>query len=130
MKTLKTDHLRTTPARIAIVGSRTFNDFRLMADKLNAILRYQKVEYILSGGARGADSLARVYAQRAGLNFRLFPADWDKHGKKAGFLRNYQMLEDCTHVVAFLDSRNSSPGTQHMIEIAVEGQKPIRIIKF
>jgi hypothetical protein len=46
---------------------------------------------IISGGAKGADSLGERYAQERGLEVKVFRADWDKYGKRAGILRNTKM---------------------------------------
>lgn len=71
---------------------------------------------IISGCAKGADSLGEDWAVVNWAGLKRFPADWNTHGKKAGILRNIQMLEEGKPdlVVAFPGGR----GTAHMIEIA------------
>ena len=110
-----------TPVRLAVVGSRSFNDYALMCEVLD---RFEIAE-IVSGGARGADALAldsagaalghgsqgdpraslgppcQGYAQERGLSIRVFPADWDTHGKSAGFLRNREIVAAADEVVPF-----------------------------
>lgn len=49
---------------------------------------------IISGGARGVDSIAIDWAVVNWCPFKEYPADWEKHGKKAGYLRNIQMRDE------------------------------------
>ena len=71
---------------------------------------------IISGMADGADSLAIRYADERKLTKILFPANWKRFSRVAGFLRNEDMLSVATHLVVFWDGKSS--GTNHMIEIA------------
>lgn len=48
---------------------------------------------IVSGGARGADKFGEVWAAANDAWLDLFPADWETHGKAAGFIRNQQMVD-------------------------------------
>lgn len=61
-----------------VVGSRTFDDYELMKKKLDHILKNYHRIVIVSGGARGADSLAERYAKEKGYPLKVFPAEWDK----------------------------------------------------
>jgi len=82
---------------------------------------------LIEGGARGADSLAGAWADAEGVQHIRVPADWAKHGKKAGFLRNIQMLDmNPDLVVAFWDGK--SRGTAHTIEEAKKRRIPVRIV--
>jgi hypothetical protein len=71
---------------------------------------------IISGMADGADSLAIRYADERRLTKILFPANWKRFSRVAGFLRNEDMLSVATHLVVFWDGKSSD--TNHMIEIA------------
>lgn len=72
---------------------------------------------IIHGAARGADRIAADCARSLGLAVTAFPADWDRYGKRAGFLRNLQMLDQAPDlVIAF--QWNGSRGTQHTIDEA------------
>lgn len=68
------------------------------------------------------------YAARRGISSISFPADWTKYGRRAGPIRNYQMLKegrpDC--VVAFLHA--GSRGTAHMISIAQKAGIEVKVI--
>ena len=57
-----------------------------------------------------------------------FPADWDKHGKSAGYKRNLEMAENADALIAFWDGE--SRGTKHMIDIAKEKNLLTRIIRY
>ena len=56
------------------------------------------------------------YAAVKGIEFVEYPVEWDKYGKRAGFLRNYVMVGAADAVIAVWDG--SSPGTKHSIEYA------------
>lgn len=103
--------------KVIIAGTRTFDDYDLLcryADiKLSNI--YEPIE-IVSGGARGADALGERYAKDRGYELRRFPADWNKYGKRAGYLRNVQMANYADALLAFWDGK--SRGTKNMIEEA------------
>ena len=83
---------------------------------------------IISGMANGADSLAIRYADEHKLTKILFPANWKAYPRIAGFLRNRDMLNIATHLIAFWDGKSS--GTKHMIDIAQEKGIPIWIFKY
>ena len=115
-------------AKVIVAGGREFNDYEKLVRNLDIILsRIENVE-IVSGGARGADRLGERYAREKGLALKQFPADWDKHGKSAGFRRNEEMAAYCTHVIVFWDTKSN--GTKHMIDIAKKRNLPLRIITY
>ena len=71
-----------------IVGSRSFSDYELFVAKCDLFLRNWGSVVIVSGGARGADALAKRYAVDRGYCYMEFPADWDTYGRRAGYIRN------------------------------------------
>ena len=71
---------------------------------------------IVSGMARGADSVGIELAKKYDLVVHEYPALWGLHGKSAGYKRNEQMAENATHLLAFWNGE--SKGTGHMIDIA------------
>jgi hypothetical protein len=71
---------------------------------------------VLSGCARGVDSVAEAAAKERGLVVRRFPADWDSFGLSAGIRRNEEMAAAAAGLVAFWDGK--SRGTAHMIAAA------------
>ena len=76
-----------------IVGSRSFSDYELFVAKCDLLLRNWGSVVIVSGGARGADALAKRYAVDRGYCYMEFPADWDTYGRRAGYIRNRAMHE-------------------------------------
>lgn len=113
--------------KVIIAGSRDFDDYELLKSKCDYFLRNREVE-IVSGTARGADVLGERYAEERDLVVKRFPADWDKYGKRAGYLRNVEMAEYADALITFWDGK--SRGTKHMIDIAREKDLKIRIVKF
>ena len=87
---------------------------------------------VISGCARGADSLGELYAKTKGYATgkmeERHPADWNKNGKSAGYIRNEQMAEVADALVAFWDGK--SRGTANMIDNMNRLRKPVRVIRF
>ena len=108
--------------RIIIAGSRDFDNFSYLQDIVFQFAEDLGIDpddiEIVCGEARGADLLGRKSGERYGLQIHSYPADWDKHGKSAGYRRNVQMAENADALIAF--HMNKSKGTQHMINIAKE----------
>ena len=74
---------------------------------------------LFHGGAKGADRIAAEFAEDLGWEVIEVKADWDVHGKKAGVLRNVQMLDqNPSYVVAFWDGQ--SKGTKHAFGEAIK----------
>ena len=116
--------------RVLIAGSRTFDNFDLLTQKMTKILSNsdpQTLE-IVSGGARGADTLGEKYAQEKKFSLKIFPANWEKHGKSAGYRRNEKMADYVTHAVIFWDGK--SRGTSHMINLCKKRKIPLRVIRY
>lgn len=77
---------------------------------------------IVSGGARGVDKLGEEYAKEHSLGVKIFPADWEKLKKSAGYVRNVEMSKYADALIAIWDM--SSNGTKHMINIMRDAGKP------
>lgn len=112
--------------KLAVIGSRSFNDYDLLKTNLDVIK--DKITEIVSGGAKGADSLARKYAQENSIALKEFIPDWEKFGKSAGFRRNKDIVGYCDSLVAFHDG--ISKGTQHSLNIAEELGKKYFVVLF
>jgi len=80
---------------------------------------------VVSGGASGVDSVAKQYADYEGIPFKLFAADWDGLGRKAGPIRNQQMAEYGDCLIAVWDGK--SRGTYNMISQMRLLNKPVHI---
>ncbi len=116
--------------KIIVAGSRDFDNYDLLKQKLDFYCqRYSSDDIeIVSGAARGADRLGEKYAQDSQLSLKKFLADWDKHGKSAGYRRNEQMAEYANAAVVFWDGK--SKGSQHMINLAKEQRLNRSVVRF
>lgn len=125
--------------RIIIAGSRDFNDYKLLKDSMRDILKNISFEginkiKIISGTARGTDQLGERFAKQFKLEVVKFPADWDRFGKRAGYIRNEEMakysIKDDNYgiLVAFWDGE--SRGTKHMINLAKKHSVEVYVVKY
>lgn len=99
--------------RLAIVGSRNFCSQYLVE---RFVYELPDKVVIVTGGARGVDTWAEETAKHHNRDVQVHRANWKKHGKMAGFLRNNAIIRDCDLVAAFWDG--SSKGTRHSIQLA------------
>ena len=99
-----------------VCGGRSYTDKERLWSTLNGFLQSRRVRRVISGGARGADTMAEDWAKARGIECVVFHADWAKYGRAAGPIRNQQMLDEGrpTLVVAFPDGR----GTADMVRRA------------
>ena len=108
--------------RIIVAGGRDFTDYAKLSEILTGVLEKCKDTevIIVSGCCRGADVLGERYAGKHGIPVQRFPAEWAKHGKAAGPIRNKNMAayasEGIGVLVAFWDGK--SRGTASMIRLA------------
>lgn len=118
-------------SRIIIAGGRGFSDFDLLCRTCDRYLSRLAQDYeitIISGGARGADALGERYARERGLRVARFPADWEAHGRSAGYRRNVTMAENADCLIAFWDG--ASRGTKHMIDTATARGLKVRVVRY
>ena len=109
--------------RVLICGGRDYSDVEQLYKVLDWIDGSWEsadsigpISTIISGHARGADQLAEKYATERNIPLEIYPAQWDVHGKRAGVIRNQEMLDEGLPdlVVAFPGGK----GTAHMVKIA------------
>lgn len=105
--------------KVAIIGSRG-----LSVENLEAYLSAETTE-IVSGGARGIDSSARQYAQRANLPIKEFLPDYSQYGRRAPLVRNEEIVRYADHILAFWDGK--SRGTMHVINTCRKLGKPYQL---
>lgn len=113
--------------KLIIAGGREFNDYELLSETVYANFDLENLE-IISGAARGADRLGQEFAHRNELVLYNFPADWDKHGKAAGYVRNTEMADFGDSLLAFWDGK--SRGTKHMIDIATRKGLAVNVVRY
>lgn len=103
--------------RTIIAGSRGVTDYEVILNAMDCAFHAGiEPSVILSGNARGADILGECWAQANGLPVEIYPAEWNKYGKGAGFKRNALMASKADALVALWDGE--SRGTGHMIDMA------------
>jgi hypothetical protein len=110
--------------RLAIIGSRNFIDYNFLKEVLEPYK--SQINLVVSGGARGTDSLGEKWAIENKIPTSIFFADWETHGKSAGFIRNHEIIKNCDKVIAFWDG--VSKGTGHSITLCSKYNKPYKII--
>lgn len=107
--------------KVIVAGSRDIVDRGAVG---RAILSCPfEITEIVSGTARGVDSIAENIAATKGYPTKLFPADWDKYGKPAGAIRNKEMADYADALIAVWDGQ--SRGTKNMIETMNKANKPV-----
>ena len=82
---------------------------------------------IVSGGAGGIDSAAKILAERIDIKYTCFLPEYEKFGKEATLVRNKKIVEYSDQVIAFWDFE--SKGTQNTIISSLECNKPVRLIQ-
>ena len=117
--------------RILICGGRDFNSYADLCwnmNKLSEELDFDSKQpvTIIAGEARGVDTLAREFAKECGWEYEGYPADWKKYGRRAGYVRNSEMLIKGKPdlVVAFPGGK----GTAMMVKLAKEAGVKVREI--
>jgi hypothetical protein len=102
-----------------ICGSRDFSNPFMASIWIDAYLRsmLKRGDIVIHGNARGADRISAESAERAGCTVLAYEADWETHGKRAGIIRNLEMLDaNPDMVIAFWTGK--SKGTKHTISEA------------
>lgn len=134
-------------SKLAIIGSRSFSNQALAEQAFkqyccvyteNPLRRPQYQEHIsrfdeiVSGGARGADLVGAEIGRKWGLKLTEFIPDWDGLGKKAGFIRNEDIVKAADVILAFwgIDPKTGelSRGTQNSLSIAKRLKKTTIIV--
>lgn len=124
------------PIRLIVAGSRGFNDYTLLETSLIHFLSGRKpseVE-IVSGAARGADTLGERFAYEKHCKLHRMPADWNRLGKQAGYIRNEDMAKYASapgydgRCILFWDGK--SPGTRHMLDLAYKYHLKVKVIRY
>ena len=106
--------------RLAIIGSRNCPEIDIASH-----LKYIP-DTIVSGGARGADTYAKLFAQKHNLTLIEYLPEYDKYGKSAPLIRNKLIVENSDCVLAFWDGK--SRGTKFTLDYAAQLGKPVKII--
>jgi len=105
--------------KLAIIGSRDFNDYEL----LSATLDNYSIDLIVSGGANGADTLAERYASLHQIETLIFKPDYKLYHHGAPLKRNLEIVDASDIVIALWDGE--SRGTKHAIDYALSQNKHV-----
>lgn len=130
------------PLALIACGDRNWDDGLFVDRALDYLAQNHRLQVLIEGDARGADRAAHLWAQRFGglyymFSHRCYPADWTRHGRAAGPIRNEQMRDALlsyrdTHnllVLAFHDSIATSRGTAHMVRSASLAGVPTHVLR-
>lgn len=116
--------------KILVCGGRNFDDRALMGEALVRVaLEIDSEPVIVHGGATGADSHAGLEATRCGWWAWRCPADWRKHGKAAGPIRNQQMLDEAKPDWVLAFPTEKSKGTWDMVSRAEKAGVPVWVAR-
>jgi hypothetical protein len=138
--------------RVIVCGGRRYYRADAIYDELDIMLIQHPDLIVIEGCQHGADELAGWHPPATHLRGKPtehefpggwaylrhrpaesalhFPADWSRHGKRAGALRNVEMLKARPNLVlAFHEDLPSSSGTKNMVEIATKAGVPVRLIE-
>lgn len=133
---MNTENATRSPLRLIVAGGRDFADYGLLRGVLQDWLAQHAQDphngarpvMVVSGHARGADALGERFARELGLGLEVYPADWQALGKRAGFVRNSQMVAIADALVAFWDG--ASHGTLDTIRKMQAAGKPVAVYDY
>ena len=109
-----------------VAGSRTFQNYQFLCKELDKIK--DQIGEIVCGEARGADTLGRTYAYDNDIIIKSYPADWERYGKSAGFVRNGEMAAYADKAIIFWDGK--SVGSKDMIDKMEKLGKEVRVVYY
>ena len=102
--------------KVIIAGSRTITDYSIVKKAIEE--SGFKITEVVCGGAKGVDLLGRDWAFFNVIPVTDFIAKWDLHGKRAGYIRNAEMVKYADALIAVWDG--ASKGTKHTIDLAIK----------
>jgi len=114
--------------KVIIAGGREFDNYETLSSVCDEFLKDKKDVQIISGTARGADSLGEKYAIERRYSLVKVPAKWDKYGKSAGYKRNEEMAQMADCLIAFWDGK--SKGTGHMIKLSKKYNLKTKVVNY
>lgn len=100
--------------RVIVCGSRDHNCFDTVSDALDAIHAVTPIDWLIEGGANGVDAHSSDWAWLNDIRSSRINADWRRHGKAAGPIRNSEMLRMGVDAVIAIVT-GAGPGTRNMI---------------
>ena len=107
--------------KLLIVGSRGITDFDLEG------YVPKDVEWIISGGADGVDTLAEQYADKHRISKLILRPEYARYGRGAPLKRNEEMVRLCDRALVIWDGH--SKGTEHTVKYLQKMGKPVEVIQ-
>ena len=128
--------LSTVNYYLAIIGSRSIGNrsvvYQIINNHVKGILKKTKINFdnivLITGGAKGIDSIAVEWAELNNLSYIVIKPDWKKYGKSAGFKRNVNIIKPASSVLAIVE--DSSSGSMNSISLAKKLHKPYTLINY
>lgn len=117
--------------RVIIAGGRDFDNYEYLCDKCDLLLKDKHDTHriiIISGGAKGADSLGERYAKERGYQVDIYQAQWGRHGKAAGPIRNGLMADISDAAIVFWDG--ASKGSKSMVDCMEQRNKKVIVFRY
>lgn len=114
--------------KIAIVGSRTFDNYATLENWILSHVAVESISLVISGGASGADTLGEQFAKKYNIPTKVIRPDWATYGKSAGIVRNAEIVKECEACFIFWDGL--SRGTKSNIDLCQRYEKPHYICRF
>lgn len=111
--------------RTIIAGSRSITEYDTLLSAIEEI--DFEITTVISGGAKGVDSLGEWFAEDNGIPLEIFPADWARFGRSAGYIRNQEMADNAEACLILWDGK--SKGSLHMNNIAVKKGLKVHLCK-
>lgn len=120
------EDIKNLDVHLAIVGSRSITNETFVKRILNCYkFMFGIPNYVISGGAKGIDTIAELWADSLKINKKIFKPDWYKYGKKAGFIRNEDIIKNCDICLAIWDGESN--GTKNDFELCKKYNKNLLI---
>jgi hypothetical protein len=117
--------------KIIIAGTRTFGNYELLELEVKKFILENNIQLpisIISGKAKGADSLGEIFAKKYNFPIIDMPADWNQFGKRAGHIRNEEMAKISNFCIIFWNGQ--SKGSANMVELAEKYKLKLKIIRY
>lgn len=110
--------------KVAIVGSRSVDEryYELLCSKVP-----QGTSTIISGGANGADTLAKSYAKENGLNYIEIKPNYKKYGRTATLKRNEEIVAMADYVLVLWDGK--SRGSSFVMKCCIDTNTSLKVLK-
>lgn len=116
--------------KLLVCGSRSIVDKEWIFAQIESYWYFNMACYkypvMIEGEARGVDTIAKEYALNNAWEVNAYPANWDKYGRSAGYIRNEVMVKACDECLILWDG--VSKGTKHDIDLCAKYNRPFKVL--